>query len=173
VICAALDKNAAGALPTADSVLCTKFAEMEISFPVYRLKKAGHRWSQQQKAEKEHFGDLHQAGARCAVVKYTACRNGSCAVKKTIKCKSVCKYAGFKKGLHVYDRCDARYCKGHWRVNKSGDTEKVSETAMGQMLEKRDKLPSGSNRNAIEAEIAVLKQQSFGSLMCKQVAMTA
>ena len=58
-------------------------------------------------------------------------------------------------------------------MNKSGDTEKVSETAMGQMLEKRDKLPSGSNRNAIEAEIAVLKQQSFGSLMCKQVAMTA
>ena len=33
--------------------------------------------------------------ARCDLVKYTACIRGKCAVKKTVKCRDVCKVTGF------------------------------------------------------------------------------
>ena len=136
---------------------------------------AGHSWASHQKAEKEHFGNLHRAKVKCQIVKYVACRDGNCAVKKTVTCMSVCKYAGFSvaRGLH-YDHCKESLCEGYWRVNNEGVSEKVSAKAMLAMLAKRDKMQKGSDkRMALETNIAMLTKQSFGGLVCAHIAMLA
>lgn len=148
---------------------------MQVGANVYNMKKGpGHRWSRKQQAERQHFRDLHMGAAKCDLVKYTSCRNGVCAVKKTVTCKSMCRYAGWRQGRHRYHRCEASFCKGYWRVKKSGHTEKVSEASMAAMMAKRDKMKLGSQgRRALEAEIDLLKKQSFGNMVCAQAAMTA
>ena len=149
---------------------------MQVKANVVRMKKGpGQRtWSHKQQGEKEHFGDAHLGAANCDLVKYTSCRGGACAVKKTVKCRSWCRYAGWKNHRHTYHRCESRFCKGCWRVKSSGHTEKVSVSSMAALLAKRDKMQLGSQeRRALDAEIALLRKQSFGNLLCTQTAMTA
>ena len=143
---------------------------------VWQMKKGPKAlgWSQKQQAEREHFGKAHLGAANCDLVKYTSCRDGACAVKKTVKCKSWCRWAGWKKGRHTYKNCEARFCKGYWRVKSSGVTEKVSESSMIALMARRDKMQLGSpDRHALEAEITLLKKHSFGNLLCNQAAMMA
>jgi len=97
VHCAALDENVSIARPSDHKQICTKHVLATELFHAKSLKRGS--------AEYRHFESAQGvdgwAVARCQVAKYTSCRDGTCAVKKTIKCHSVCKTV-LRKGKAWY-----------------------------------------------------------------------
>jgi len=95
---------------------------------------------------KEAQGAHNKAVVRCLVAKHSACREGQCAVKKSVQCHSVCKRkkydynkeTGIRNPSHTKD-CGAvgkKLCEGHY-TDADG------------------------------------KKQSFGAVACREIAMMA
>lgn len=87
----------------ANNTLCTKWGILSDWFDLRLLDAESDAY----KHFKPVLGTLARAVARCEVVKYTACRNGDCAVKKSVKCREVCQYhmdGGWKKAAAMTDK---------------------------------------------------------------------
>ena len=95
---------------------------------------------------KEAQGRQNIAVVRCLVAKHSACREGQCAVKKSVKCHSVCKR----------DALD---------YNPNTATSNPSLTKDCGAVGK--KLCEGHYTDADG------KKQSFGAMACREIAMMA
>ena len=112
--CTGLDTNRP-ASPVSKATLCIKQGLVNIMLEVKKLPKAS--------PEYKHFapalgGKWDMVVSRCQVIKYTACREGDCAVNKNVKCLEVCKYVG--PGPAKHKDCSKALCNGLWRTTSSG-----------------------------------------------------
>ena len=96
----------------------------------------------------EHFkkamGKLDHSVVRCLVRKHTACRQGNCAVKKSVQCHSVCprkRGKDFDDKLNVYvpgltKDCHGeggeKFCEGHY-TDEHGEKQSFGAIACGQV----------------------------------------
>merc|ERR1719247_4004921 len=70
-------------------MLCTKLGvSAEVFWP--RMLPKGSKERRHFSVLDKRWGKFGAAVARCKIVKYTACRRGHCAVKKHVRCHSVC-----------------------------------------------------------------------------------
>jgi len=120
--CTELDKSHKDASPLSKATLCTKSGTFTALFAVRKLKVGSHEY--------EHFkstlGGVKNSKVivKCTVAKYTACRNGECAVSKTVRCADVCKHSGIhgsiRRGNTEGKDCNPALCGGVWKTTAKG-----------------------------------------------------
>lgn len=112
--CRALDHNGWQASPTATNKLCVKYGVVDhLFFPQRKDGSKVYNWFASGLSKRGKYVEKH-AIARCELVKYIACRNGQCAVRKDVKCLEICNWILGRDVGHgkLFDRrsCDKKLC---------------------------------------------------------------
>ena len=105
---------------------------------------------------KKAIGEKGQSVVRCSLVKHTSCRVGKCAVKKHVKCLSVCplkktgneKNKNSLKNKNIYVGANTPDC-GNDKINPAG-WKQARELYQGHYMDEQG------------------KRQSYGALACSQ-----
>ena len=115
VMCTPLDVDGHVADPNARNKLCTKFGMIQNPFSANMLRGHARRFFRPAVGP---VRNTHKVTAvNCALTKHTACRGTRCAVKKYVRCHSVCQvYALNRYGMKTR-RCSKRFCKGRYKAN--------------------------------------------------------
>ena len=116
-VCTRLGLNDGLAIIGAKNTLCTKTGIEVLPYDLNSLHKRAFRRKAPRPAKWDWFKSMWGGAngfmaAKCLYVKHTACMNRRCAVRKTVKCLTVCKVKRWTTSGFAVHQCDSRLCLG-------------------------------------------------------------